>query len=112
MEDQGRHLSDFQSSTRRDEYIKYVNDIYRDDQYRLFLQLNGREIMNREWNYHNKYNRCWDNDCIHHYPTRSLPRHMVQERQAFDSIFDRNTRNQMAPLRQCTRYQDFRLTKN
>jgi hypothetical protein len=87
-----------------------VNDIYRDDQYRLFLQLNGKEVMDREWNYHNKHNRCWVNDCIHHYPTRSLPNHMWQERQAYDSIFNNNTNRQFAPLRQCTRFKDFRTT--
>ena len=110
MSDQGRHLSDFQSSTRRDEYIKYVNDITRDDQYRLFLQSNGKEIMDREWAYHNKNNRCWDNVCIHNYPTRSLPRHMWQERQAYDSIYDMNTHQKMAPLRQCIKRTDFRMT--
>ena len=109
MEDQGRHLSDFQSSTRRDEYIKYANDIYRDDQYRLFLQLNGKEILDREWNYHSKYNKCWVNDCIHHYPTRSLPRHYWQEREAYDSIFNINTRKQMEPLRKCNHNKDYRV---
>ena len=110
MSDQGRHLADFQSSTRRDEYIKYVNDIYRDDQYRLFLQTNGKEIMDREWAYHNKNNRCWVNDCIHNYPTRSLPRHYAQEMQAYNSIFNVNTNKQMAPLRQCVKQEDFRMT--
>ena len=109
MEDQGRHLSDFQSSTRRDEYIKYANDIYRDDQYRLFLQSNGKEILDREWAYNGKYNRCWVNDCIHHYPTRSLQRQYVQEREAYDTIFNLNNQTKMAPFRKCTKYNDFRL---
>ena len=108
MEDQ-RHLADFQSSTRRDEYIKYVNDIYRDDQYRLFLQTNGKEIIDREWAYNNKNNRCWVNDCIHHYPTRSSPRHFAQEMQAYNSIFNMNTNKQMSPMRQCVKYQDYRM---
>lgn len=109
MEDQGRQLADFQSSTRRDEYIKYVNDIYRDDQYRLFLQLNGKNIMDSEWEYNNKHNRCWVNDCIHKYPTRSLARHYVQEKQAFDSIFDLNTNKLLSPLRQCKEHKNFRM---
>ncbi len=109
MEDQGRHLGDFKTATRRNEYIKYVNDVHRDDQYRLFLQLNGGEILDNMWNYQRKYNSCWVNDCIHHYPTRSNTRHFVQEREAYDSIFDPNTNTQLAPMRQCKPYQDFRV---
>lgn len=109
MQDQGRQLADFQSSTRRDEYIKYVNDITRDDQYRLFLQSNGKEIMDREWSYYNKSARCWDSDCIHNYPTRCLPRHYWQEMQAYNSIYNPNTHQQMAPLRQCTKHTDYRM---
>lgn len=108
MED-GRHITDYQSSTRRDEYIKYMNNIYRDDQYRLFLQSNGKNIMNKEWAFNNKYNKCWDNACIHHYPTRSLPKHFMQERQAFDSIFNPQMNNQFAPLRVCNQYKGYRM---
>lgn len=108
MED-GRHLTDFKTATRRNEYVKYINDIWRDDQYRLFLQLNGKEIMDRENAYHNKYNRCWVNDCIHHYPTRSLPRHFYQERESFDSIFNLQTHKPLEHMRQCKKYNDFRL---
>lgn len=87
MEDGGRHLTDYQTDTRRNEYIKYINDIWRDDQYRLFLQLNGKKILDREWEYHKKHNSCWVNDLIHIYPTRQSPMSFMQERQAYDSIF-------------------------
>jgi len=109
MEDGGRHLGDFQTATRRNEYIKYINDIWRDDQYRLFLQKHGNEIINREFEYHKKNNSCWANDCVHVYPTRSLPRHMVQERQAYDSVFRLPQHNALTPLRKCTQYEDYRL---
>lgn len=108
MEDGGRQLGDFQSATRRNEYIKYINDIWRDDQYRLFLQKNGQQILDREWKYQRDHNSCWSNDCVHQYPTRSLPRHFVQERQAFDSIFGLNNK-EMAPLRRCIQHKDYRL---
>lgn len=109
MEDQGRHLGDFKTATRRNEYIKYINDIWRDDQYRLFLQLNGKEIMDREWAYHNKRNRCWVNDCVHHYPTRMNPRHFSQEMQAYNSIYDMKTNKPLAKMRVCPCRKDFRL---
>jgi hypothetical protein len=108
MED-GRHLADFQSSTRRNEYIKYINDIWRDDQYRLFLQLNGKEIADREFKYLKKNHSCWVNDCIHNYPTRSLPRHYWQEMEAYNSIFNLNTNKTFEPLRRCKKYEDYRM---
>jgi hypothetical protein len=112
MQDQGRPLSDFQSPTRRNEFIKYSNDIYRDDQYRLFLQKNGKEIMDREWNYYGQTARCWDNDCVHNYPTRSLPSDYYNEMQAYNSIFNQNTNKEYAPLRVCEQLNDYRMNTN
>jgi hypothetical protein len=108
MED-GRHLTDYQTATRRNEYIKYINDVWRDDQYRLFLQLNGKEMLDREWAYQKKNNSCWVNDCIFNYPTRALPRHYWQEMQAYNSISNLHTNKQLAPLRQCVKRPDYRM---
>jgi len=109
MNDQGRHLGDFKTATRRNEYIKYIGDIYRDDQYRLFLQQNGAEFMNKEWNYHKKNNSCWISDCVHVYPLRSSPRHFVQEMEAYNSIYNRKTNKKLEPMRKCYPYKDYRL---
>lgn len=109
MEDQGRHLADFKSATRRNEYIKYINDVWRDDQYRLFLQKNGRKFLDRDFAYNKKYNSCWENECVHNYPTRQTTRQFVQERQAYDSIYDLKTREKLANMRKCIKYDDFRL---
>lgn len=109
MEDQGRHLGDFKTATRRNEYIKYINDVWRDDQFRLFLQKNGQEILDREWLHHKRRNSCWVNDCVHNYPTRSNPRHFLQEREAYDSIYDMRTNAPLARMRECHPYNDFRL---
>lgn len=109
MEDQGRQLGDFKTATRRNEYIKYINDIWRDDQYRLFLQLNGKQIMDREWNYHKENNSCWVNECVHNYPTRVNNRLMWQERQIYDSQYNPCTNEKLAKMRQCQKFQDYRL---
>jgi len=106
----GRDLGDYKSETRRNEYIKYINDIWRDDQYRLFLQMNGKEVMDREWQYYRKNQSCWVSDCVHNYPTRMLPRHFVQERQAYDSINNPSTNKKLEHMRQCKQYNDFRMT--
>ncbi|ARF09436.1 hypothetical protein Indivirus_1_59 [Indivirus ILV1] len=108
MQDQGRQLSDFQSETRRNEYIKYTNNIYRDDQYRLFLQNNGKEIMDREWEYHKTHNKCWVDNCVHSYPTRVLSQQMAQEKAAYDA------RSSQTPNKQCdvSSMADYRMTSN
>ena len=109
MEDQGRHLTDFKTATRRNEYIKYINDIRRDDQYRLFLQLNGKKMMDNDWEWNKKHNSCWVNDCVHNYPSRVNLKQMAQERNLYDSIFNLNTNAQLKPLRRCIKYKDYRL---
>lgn len=109
MEDQGRHLGDFQTATRRNEYIKYINDIHRDDQYRLFLQSNGTDLLDNMWGYQRNYNSCPLIDCVHHYPLRTNPRQFVQEREAYDSITDMNTNARLTPMRQCPQRGDYRL---
>lgn len=109
MEDQGRHLSDFRTSTRRDEYIKYINDITRDDQYRLFLQLNGKRIMDNEWHYNKQFNRCWDNDCVHKYPLRTSNMQFAEEMNIYNSIYDMNTNQMYAKARSCPVKKDYRM---
>jgi hypothetical protein len=109
MSDGGRHLSDYQMPTRRNEYIKYVNDIVRDDQYRLLLQQNGKQMLDKEWDWHKENNTCHPNGCIHTYPTRVTPRQMWQEREAYDSINDIGTRCELENLRKCKKYDDYRL---
>lgn len=111
MSDQ-RHLSDYRSSTRRNEYIRYINDITRDDQYRLFLQLNGSEIANNEWKYNKMFNSCWQNSCVHKYPTRINNEIAAQEKVLYDSINNKRTNAQLAPMRVCEQFQDYRMTEN
>ena len=109
MADQGRHLGDFKTATRRNELIKYYNNLWRDDQYRLFLQKNAKIILDREWNYHRKRNSCWNNDCIHNYPYRVTPRQLWQEMEAYNSIGDVDTNKKLAHMRQCSQYVDYRM---
>lgn len=111
MQDQGRHLSDFQSDTRKNEYIKYINGIWRDDNYRAFLQNNGQTLLNREWAYNKMHNSCWNGPCVHRYPLSPSNRQMWQEREAYDSIFNVQTHNTFAPLRKCNMsHKDYRLS--
>ena len=108
VEDGGRFVSDYKTSTRRDEYIKFINGITRDDEYRLFLQKNGEVFMDREWEYYRLQNSCHPGDCVHIYPTRQSPIDMATERKVYDSRFSKDN-TKYAKMRVCTQYADYRL---
>lgn len=110
MEDGGRHLGDYQTATRRNEHIKYFNNIVRDDQYRLFLQKNGQSLINNEWNYHKTHNNCHLNSCYHTYPLRSTNRQMAEEKHIYDEFYGKGQNFCENNIRtRCTQYQDYRL---
>lgn len=107
MEDGGRDLGNYKTPTRREEYIKYINRIERDDEYRLFLQQNAKEFMDNEWNYYKRTQSCHVSDCVHSFPTRQNPMDLALEKRLYDS---RNSSNpELAKLRVCKKYPDYRL---
>lgn len=87
MED-GRLFTDYRTATRRNEYVKYINDIVRDDEYRAFLQQNANRLIESEWEYTRNNKSCFVNECVHNYPTRVYPPWFIKEKQAYDSLFD------------------------
>ena len=106
----GRLLTDYRTAVRREEYVKYINNIVRDDEYRVFLQANGESIADNEWNYYKKNKSCWVNECIHNYPTRVYPPWFVEERIKYDSLSKPNRVQRF----QCAPKNDYRMmqTKN
>ena len=107
MED-GRHLTDYRTAVRREEYIKYVNNIVRNDDQRLFYQQNGEQIMNDEWDYFKKTASCSTNECIHNYPTRVYPPWFVEERQRYDQLQKCKREN----IYKCPTGVDYRITES
>jgi hypothetical protein len=107
MED-GRHLTDYRTAVRREEYIKYVNNIVRNDDQRLFYQQNGEKIMNEEWDYFKKTASCVTNECIHNYPTRVYPPWFVEERQRYDQLQKCKREN----IYKCPTGVDYRITES
>lgn len=105
MADGGRQFTDYKTATRRNEYIKYINGITRDDQYRVFLQQNGTQIQNNMWDYHKTYSSCRTTSCIHNAPTRDSPQDFAKQREAFENQFKKNTKKG----KNCSKEADFRL---
>ena len=80
----GRLFGDFKTATRRNEQIKYVNNVYRDDEYRQLLQRNGVEIMRQNANLYKKQ-QCSASACVHQYPTRVTPAQQREELAAYNA---------------------------
>jgi len=111
MNDQGRTLSNFKTSNTINEEMRYLNGIYRDDDYRSFLQNNGKQIAFEEYQAYraSNLNTCLPTDCVHKYPTSPTSIDFINERLAYDSIFNPKTNEQYKYLRQCQIFKDFTL---
>lgn len=106
--DDGRFLTNYKSSTHINEHIKYLNGIVRNDDYRLYLQLNGDKIQDNNWMQLKKNNSCWNNSCVHKYPLRMDPYLFSQERR--DS--DEQLKDSILPNSfKCEMYADYRMTQ-
>ena len=105
--DDGRFITNWKTSSCYNEYIKYMNGIVRDDDYRLFLQMNADKIMDSEWMYLRKNDSCWNNACVHKYETRMDPRFFVQERQDANLLFKTN---EIPKTLKCQAFADYRAT--
>lgn len=66
-----RFLTDYRTSNTREQYLKSINNISRNDEYRSFLQQNGGVIMDAEWDFLKVSNTCKIQTCVHTNPTRS-----------------------------------------
>ena len=106
--DDARFLTNYKSASCNNEYIKYINGIVRDDDYRLFLQVNADKLLDSEWLYFKKNDSCWNNACVHNYPLRMDPRNFVQERDDANLLF---TKKELPSSLQCVRFADYRMTQ-
>lgn len=85
MQDMGRYLTDFRSSGLKDQYFKKINNIHRNDEYRMYLQSHTKKIIDDEWaQLQNKY-VVWENTSIFTHPTRSSMNDYIVERKLYDS---------------------------
>lgn len=105
----GRIFGEFKTATRRNEYIKYVNGIYSNDQYRYFLQNNGDKISDNVFTYFKVNENCRVNPCVHnHATTRITPKMMNEEIKRHDKRSKKNY-NSKLPNMGCKVYKDYRL---
>lgn len=105
----GRHFQDFKTATRRNEYIKYMNGIVRDDDYRLMLQKNSNDILRRTVDFHNANTRCYPSGCVHNYGTRTTPSEFVKEMDMYNALNDPR-RQQLSNELQCKKRSDYKMS--
>jgi hypothetical protein len=103
----GRLFTDYRTATRREEYVKYINNIVRDDEHRMFNQCNAELIMDGEWQYNKKNKSCQVAECVHTYPTRMYPPWFVEERLKYDSLSNPSRKVRYS----CDRKPDYRMVQ-
>lgn len=106
MMSDGRLFTDYRTSVRANEYVKYINNIERDDDYRFFLQSNAEQIMDNQWDYARKNKSSWINECVHNYPTRMHPPWFVEEKKAANDLLNPNRTTKYV----CSKFDDYRAT--
>ena len=110
VEDGGRDFGDYRSSRALNEHIKHINNIWRDDDYRLFLQKNGKKYMDKDWERYNEQKKYWINACVHNYPTRITNNQMAEEMKKYN-MMSNSTIPQDVRFKnsQCKKYNDYRF---
>lgn len=86
MMSDGRLFQDFRTATRRNEYAKYKLNIYRNDDYRLYLQQHGDELLNQEWNFLKENRSCKQIPCVFTFPTRMNPNDFQKELNSSNNV--------------------------
>lgn len=109
MED-GRFLTDYRTSNAREQYIKTINGFVRDDEYRMFLQQNGEQILDREWDHLKTTNSCPTTCCVHKYPTRTTHGTSYEELKMYNAIKSGKIKKTDANYPHCPKLPDYRIS--
>jgi len=107
----GRFLQDFRTSSRREQYIRTVNDLQSNDAQRSFYQNNGEILLDREWETLKKNNKCFHNCCIHSYPTRTTPGMLHDEMRIYNCVRKGQLAFTDTEYPHCKLRKDYRLTQ-
>lgn len=103
-----RGLTNYQNTWAFENNLRAKNGIVREDDYRLFLQTNAKTLMDMEWNELKNTQSCWNNVCVHTYPTRQNPLTFSEERKKANMALQSNT---IPADMICKRFMDARISK-
>ena len=103
-----REITDYQTNAFTNELMKQKLNIVRDDQYRVYLQTHGQQILDNTWNYFKDNYSCWNNQCIFTNPrTMVNPIVFPAEMKRWNGLMD-NTNIYYYP---CETKPDYRLNR-
>lgn len=99
-------FTDYRSPSTREEYIRNINNIVSEHEYRLFLQGNASKILDAEWKVVNKEYNCQTNVCIHNSSTRQPEGQQYAELKLYNDV---RTGKVPASAAQCPVPKDYRM---
>lgn len=79
-------FTDYRTAHRREQYIRMINGITNDYDYKNLLQKNTSKIMKAENDYFKVNFGCNVNHCIHNSPTSPTPSDFNKEMQEYNTI--------------------------
>ena len=104
--DDSRIFTDYSTSTRREQFIKYINNIQDEHEYRFFLQNHATTFMGNVWDKLKKENQCFVNECIHNHDSRVNPAIFAGERELYNSLL---TNSRTPSPERCEKFKDYNL---
>jgi len=111
METGFREISDYRTANVREQNNKYINGLgSREDDYRSFLQQNGRKIMKNEWDMMRRKQTCQTNACIHNYPTRVHPSTLFDEMEMYNKVRRSKMTERSKEFPNCRQLEDYRAS--
>jgi len=105
-----RFLTDYRTSNTRDQFIKTINGIVRDDEYRWFLQQNANQIMNKEWEILKGKNSCPTKVCVNQYPTRVTNGMLFDQMNMYNNVETGKITEANKNFPFCQKWDDYRMS--
>jgi hypothetical protein len=102
-------LTDYRQASVREQYIRNLNNIPSEHEYRSFLQAQGSNIMNAEWSILSSSYNCRPNVCIHNSPLNQTQAQQFAENKLYNDVRMGRVDQSVA---KCPALEDYRLCKN
>lgn len=106
-----RFLTDYRSSNTREQYIKSINGLTNTDEYRVFLQSNGEQIMDKEWEAITDKNSCKATTCVHSLPSRPPLGASYEELKLYNMVQKKQIQQGDKTYPNCPTYPDYRMSE-
>jgi hypothetical protein len=99
-------LTDYRQAATREEYIRSINNVVSEHDYRYFLQNNAAKIMDAEWTLLTKTYNCQPNACIHNSSTRQPEGDQYKELRLYNDTRSGKVKPEEV---QCKKFSDYRM---